>query len=186
MFSISGQRNKLSLLILLPLLSACVEEGPPGGPGGPGGYYPRPQPQQQMCTMDYRPVCGERGGLFETFGNGCQADARGFRIVSSGECRGSGAYPPPGRPDRPDWDRPGRPDRPGWDQGRPDRPDWDRPGRPGRPDRPDMGGNMGGACTRDYRPVCGQNRGSMQTFPNACEAGNAGFSIIASGQCPRG
>jgi hypothetical protein len=156
--------DKLPLLFLLPLLSACVEDGPPSGPGG---YYPppRPQPQQQMCTMDYRPVCGERGGRLETFGNACQAGARGFRIVSPGECRGSGSYPPPGRPDRPDWNRPGRPDR---------------------PDRPDMGGNRGGACTREYRPVCGQNNRDTRTFPNACEARNSGFSIIASGECRRG
>ncbi|AYD01665.1 Kazal-type serine protease inhibitor domain-containing protein [Neorhizobium sp. NCHU2750] len=161
---ISSHFNKLPLLILLPVLSACVEDGPPSGPGG---YRPPPRPQPQMCTMDYRPVCGERGGRFETFGNACQADARGFRIVSSGECRGPGITPPPGRPDRPD--RPGRPDRP----------DWDRPGRPDRPD-------MGGACTREYRPVCARAGRGMQTFPNACEAERAGAGIIASGQCPRG
>jgi hypothetical protein len=170
MFSIKSQRNKLPLLVLLPMLSACVEGGPPSGPGG---YYPppRPEPGPQMCTMEYRPVCGERGGRFETFGNSCQARARGFRVASPGECRGPGGYPPPGRPDRPDWDRPGRPDRP----------DWDRPGRPDRPDRPEQG-----FCTREYRPVCGQNRGRMQTFPNACEARNAGFGVISSGECRRG
>lgn len=168
---------KLPMLLLLPVLSACVEGGPPSGPGG---YYPPPRPDRgpQICTMDYRPVCGERGGRFETFGNSCQAGARGFRVVSSGECRGSG------RPDRPDWDRPGRPDsgrpdRPDWDRpGRPDRPDWDRPGRPDRP-------QQGGICTREFRPVCGQRGGRTQTFPNACEANNAGFGIISSGECRR-
>lgn len=169
---ISRHIIKLPMLLLLPVLSACVEGGPPSGPGG---YYPPPRPDRgpQMCTMDYRPVCGERGGRFETFGNSCQAGARGFRVVNSGECRGSG------RPDRPDWDRPGRPDRPDWDRpGRPDRPDWDRPGNPGRP-------QPGGACTREYRPVCGQRGGRTQTFPNACEANNAGFGIISSGECRR-
>lgn len=168
---LSGHIAKLPLLILLPVLSACVEGGPPSGPGG---YYPPPRPDRgpQMCTMDYRPVCGERGGRFETFGNSCQAGARGFRVVSSGECRGSG------RPDRPDWDRPGRPD---WDRpGRPDRPDWDRPGNPGRPQ---PGGNF---CTREYRPVCGQNGRRIQTFSNACEARNAGANVISSGECRRG
>lgn len=162
MFSIRSQRNKLPLLVLLPMLSACVEGGPPSGPGG---YYPppRPEPGPQMCTMEYRPVCGERGGRFETFGNSCQARARGFRVASPGECRGPGGYPPPGRPDRPD------------------RPDWDRPGRPDRPDRPEQG-----FCTREYRPVCGQNRGRTRTFPNACEARNAGFGVISSGECRRG
>ncbi len=169
----SKHASKLPLLLLVPLLSACVEGGPPSGPGG---YYPPPRPDRgpQMCTMDYRPVCGERGGRLETFGNSCQASARGFRVVSSGECRG------PGRPDRPDRDRPGRPDRPDWDRpGRPDRPDWDRPGNPGRP-------QPGGICTREYRPVCGQNGRRLQTFPNACEARNAGASVISSGECRRG
>lgn len=210
MFSFSGQLKKLSLLLLVPLLSACVEGG--AGPGyGGGGYYPppRPQPQPQMCTMEYRPVCGERGGRFETFSNGCQADARGYRIVSPGECRGPGAYPPPGRPDwnepgrptRPDWDRPSRPDRPDWNQpNRPDRPDWngsgrptrpdpDRPSRPDRPDwnqpgRPDRP-SAGGVCTREYRPVCGERGGRTQSFPNACEARNAGYGVVSSGECRR-
>lgn len=174
MFSISRQRNKLSLVLLLPLLSACVEGGPPSGPGG---YPPsRPEPEPEMCTMDYRPVCGERNGRLETFGNSCQARARGFRILGSGECQGQG------RPGRPDWDRPARPDRPDWDRPDrpewPERPDWDRPGRPGRPagDR---------ACTREYRPVCGQRSGRTQTFPNACEAGNAGYAVIGQAECRR-
>lgn len=206
MFSISGQLKKLSLFLLVPMLSACVEGGPGPGPG-PGGYYPPPRPQQpQMCTMDYRPVCAERGGRFETFSNGCQADARGYRVVSPGECRGPGpgpgSYPPPGRPDRPDWDRPSRPDRPDWDRpGRPDRPDWNGPGRPDRPEpgrpsrpdrpdwnqpgRPDRPGPAGGVCTREYRPVCGQSGGRTQTFPNACEARNAGFGVVGSGECRR-
>ncbi|MFB9948076.1 Kazal-type serine protease inhibitor domain-containing protein [Rhizobium puerariae] len=180
MVSCFGQSKRLAFFLLIPLLSGCVEGGP-----GPGGYYPpqrpwpEPRPQPQMCTMEYRPVCGERGGRTETFGNACQARERGYRVVSSGECRQPG-FPQPGRPDRPDWDHPGRPDRPDWDRpGRPDRPDWDRPDRPGRPERP------GGVCTREYRPVCGQRGSRTQTFPNACEAGNAGFSVVASGECRR-
>ncbi len=169
------QLNKLPLLLLLPVLSACVEGGP--GPGS-GGYYPppRPQPQPQMCTMDYRPVCGERGGRFETFGNSCQAGQRGFRVVGQGECRS---------PERPDRDRPSRPDdgRPS----RPDRPDWDRPSRPdqGRPSRPDRPASEN-FCTREYRPVCGQKGRRQQTFSNACEARNSDFTVVSSGECRRG
>ncbi|KGE01085.1 hypothetical protein JL39_08070 [Rhizobium sp. YS-1r] len=167
MVSFSGQSKRLALFLLIPMLSGCVEGGP-----GPGGYYPpqrppRPEPQPQMCTMEYRPVCGERGGRFETFGNACQARGRGFRIVSSGECRRQpGPLPPPGRPDRPD------------------RPDWNQPGRPDRPDRPGRP-EQSGFCTREYRPVCGQRGSRTQTFPNACEAANAGFSVVASGECRR-
>ncbi|MGK6312427.1 Kazal-type serine protease inhibitor family protein [Neorhizobium sp. DT-125] len=185
--------KRLAFFLLIPLLSGCVEGGPGPGPGG-GGYYPppRPQPQPQMCTMEYRPVCGERGGRRETFGNACQARERGYRIVSTGECgRGPGPFPPPGRPDRPDrpdWGGPGRPDRPDWGgPGRPDRPDWGGPGRPDRPDRPDRPGRpeQSGACTREYRPVCGQRGPQTQTFPNACEAANSGFRVVSPGECRR-
>ncbi len=158
----SGRSKTWALALLLPVLSSCVEDRP-----GPGGYNPPPrpwpEPRPQMCTMEYRPVCGERGGRLETFGNACQARERGFRIVGTGECSR--------RPDRPDWDdRPGRPD---WD--RPSRPDWDRPERP----------DEGGACTREYRPVCGQLGPTRRTFPNACEASNAGFRSVTPGECRR-
>lgn len=174
MFSLSRQLSKLSLLAVLPALSACVEGG---AGGGPGGYYPPPQSQpQQMCTMEYRPVCGERGGRQETFGNACQAGQRGFRVVRPGECRS------PERPGRPDWDRPSRPE-PGRPS-RPERPDWDRPSRPeqGRPQRPDRPDSF---CTREYQPVCGRQGRREQTFPNACEARNSNFDVVASGECRR-
>ncbi|WP_105384122.1 Kazal-type serine protease inhibitor family protein [Neorhizobium alkalisoli] len=158
MIGFSGQSKTWALALLLPVLSSCVEAGP--GPGGGPPPRPWPEPRPQMCTMEYRPVCGERGGRLETFGNACQARERGFRIVGTGECSR--------RPDRPDWDRPGRP-------GRPDRPDWDRPGRP----------DGGRACTREYNPVCGRIGPTLQTFPNACEARNAGARSVTPGECRR-
>ncbi|RVJ32809.1 Kazal-type serine protease inhibitor domain-containing protein, partial [Sinorhizobium medicae] len=63
-------------------LSACtvvVDERPGPGPIGPPG--------PQMCTMEFAPVCGERGNRTRTFPNACQARADGFRIVHRGECR---------------------------------------------------------------------------------------------------
>jgi hypothetical protein len=158
--------RRLALVALIPLLSACTVDVDPGYSRPP----PRPRPPQpQMCTMEYAPVCGERGGRTQTFSNACQARSSGFMIVGRGECRGGPPpfpRPEPDRPGRPDWpDGPGRPDRPE----RPDRPD-----RPGRPD---------GICTREYRPVCGERGRQTQTFPNACEAGNAGFRIISGGEC---
>lgn len=48
------------------------------------------RPPQQACTLEYRPVCGERRGLSRTFGNACSAEAEGFRVVHPGECRGGG------------------------------------------------------------------------------------------------
>ncbi|TCU25390.1 Kazal-type serine protease inhibitor-like protein [Rhizobium azibense] len=148
--------KRLALLALVPLLCACTMDVDPG----PSRPSPRPwPPQQQMCTMEYAPVCGERGGRLQTFGNACQARNSGFMIVGRGECRRA---PPVALPEP---DRPGRPPRP------------DRPNRPDRPERP------GGICTREYAPVCGQRGRQTQTFPNSCEAGNAGFRIISGGEC---
>lgn len=145
------------------ILASCVvvEDGPPRpGPGpGPGGPV--------MCTQQYDPVCGERRGDRQTFGNACMARADGYRVISSGECRRGGS-------DRPDggWDRPGRPGGPGWDRpGRPGGPGSDRPGRPSQ------------ACTREYRPVCAVQGNRQQTFGNSCEAEAAGWRIRRNGQC---
>jgi hypothetical protein len=63
----------------------------------------------------------------------------------------------------------GRPDS-GWG-GRPDRPD-----RPDRPEEPRM-------CTQQYAPVCARRGNSVQSFGNACEAGNAGYQVIGEGRC---
>lgn len=67
--------------------------GPPRGPRpgmGPGpGYGPGPSlPQQsdRMCTQQYEPVCARRDGRERTFGNSCEADKAGFRIVDQGPC----------------------------------------------------------------------------------------------------
>jgi len=58
----------------------------------------------------------------------------------------------------------------GW---RPTPPPQTRPGT-----RPDQR-----ACTREFRPVCGQRGNRMQTFPNACEADRANFRVTSRGQC---
>lgn len=68
-----------------------------GGDGGGGGWG---RPPQQACTMDYRPVCGERRGDRQTFSNACVAEAEGYRVVREGECRGGGGgggWAPPQR-----------------------------------------------------------------------------------------
>ena len=41
---------------------------------------------QRVCTMEYNPVCAQRGRDRKTFGNACSANAEGYRIVSPGEC----------------------------------------------------------------------------------------------------
>ncbi len=50
--------------------------------GGPGGGAEEPR----FCTREYRPVCARRGGAYQTFGNACEADAAGWRVVANGEC----------------------------------------------------------------------------------------------------
>ena len=84
-----------TLLLSGAVVAACtavvVEERPPTRPGAP-----------QMCTMQYDPVCGERRGSRQTFGNACEADRAGYRIVHPGECRRGGwAGPGTAPPDRP-------------------------------------------------------------------------------------
>lgn len=51
-----------------------------GGNVGSGGG-------QRMCTMEYNPVCAQRGRDLKTFGNSCSADAAGYRVVRPGECQ---------------------------------------------------------------------------------------------------
>ncbi|OCJ04950.1 hypothetical protein A6U87_13030 [Rhizobium sp. AC44/96] len=148
--------KKWSLFLLAPMLAACTVDVDPGYSRPP----PRPRPPQtQMCTMEYAPVCGQRGGRTQTFANSCQARSNGFAIVGHGECRRQPPVTPmpPHRP-QPQPPRPGRPE-------------------PTHPERP------AGICTREYRPVCAQRGPQTRTFPNACEARNGGFRIIADGQC---
>ncbi|MFN3765924.1 MAG: Kazal-type serine protease inhibitor family protein [Aliihoeflea sp.] len=157
-FDFSGVKTGLLAVAGAGLLASCVvvEEGPRPLP-------PRPGPEP-ICTQQYDPVCGERGGDRQTFPNSCVARAEGYRIAYGGECRRGGGS---------NWDRPGRPGGPGWD--RPGRPGSDRPGRPG-PDRPQF-------CTREYAPVCAVQGNRQQTFGNACEAEAAGWRIRRGGEC---
>jgi hypothetical protein len=60
----------------------CRGDGPGWGGPGPG----RPD-RPQFCTREYAPVCAvSRGGSRQTFGNACEADAAGYRIIYDGRC----------------------------------------------------------------------------------------------------
>jgi len=59
----------------------CRRGGNDGGWGQGGG---RDEPR--VCTREYRPVCGQRGGSIRTFGNACEADAAGYRVVDNRPC----------------------------------------------------------------------------------------------------
>ncbi|OBZ93795.1 membrane protein [Pararhizobium polonicum] len=168
------------------------------------GQRPRPRPEPstpQMCTMQYDPVCAQRGGDRRTFSNACQARADGYRITGRGECR----------PERPDFGN-GRPQvctreyapvcatqgrrQQTFANGcmaqaegfrvigrgecrRPDRPIDDSGMRP-PPRDPDRRPQ---ACTREFAPVCARQGRQQQTFPNACTAQAQGFRVIDNNAC---
>lgn len=169
-------------------LASCVvveEERPRPGPP--------PIDRPQACTFEYAPVCGERRGDRQTFGNPCLARADGYNIVSQGECRrGGGGQPGPQACTREY--APVCGERGGQRQtfgnecvarsegfrvahpGECRRESGNRPGRPG-PDRESR------ACTREYAPVCGRRGGQERTFGNSCEAEQASFRVVANRPC---
>lgn len=51
------------------------------------GPPPPPREPDRACTMIYDPVCGERRGIRQTYGNACEARQDRARIVHPGECR---------------------------------------------------------------------------------------------------
>ena len=51
-------------------------------PGWGGSRPDRPQ----FCTREYAPVCASHRGSRRTFGNACEAEAAGFRIIRRGRC----------------------------------------------------------------------------------------------------
>ena len=45
-----------------------------------------PGPEPRFCTREYRPVCAVDRGRFRTFGNSCEAEVAGWRIIDDGPC----------------------------------------------------------------------------------------------------
>ncbi|WP_343036169.1 Kazal-type serine protease inhibitor domain-containing protein [Chelativorans alearense] len=178
----------LPILALAGMVAGCVmEEGP------------RPAPPQAdrpaACTFEYAPVCGERRGRRETYGNACMARAEGAQIVHGGECRSEGAGPlPPSGPTQA-CTREYQPvcavkrgeERQSFPNACVAEAERARiihegecrgAGLPRPPQPPPTQ-----ACTREYSPVCAIGRGERRTFGNACEAEVAWYRIIHEGEC---
>ena len=47
---------------------------------------PTQPPLKFACTREYKPVCGEKDGKVQTFGNRCMAEAQDFTVKSEGPC----------------------------------------------------------------------------------------------------
>ncbi len=173
-------RPGAAVLLAFGFLSACtvvVDEPRPG----PGPIRP------PMCTMEYAPVCGERGNRTRTFSNSCQARADGFNVVHRGECRPD--YRPPEREPQactreyaPVCGQRGRQQQT-FSNACMARADGFRVVAPGECRRDDDRPPQGQFCSREYAPVCGQRGSRIQTFPNSCEAGGAGFRVVHPGEC---
>jgi hypothetical protein len=60
--------------LVLLAFGACTPQSPPSSSPPPGAVCTGQRPQ--MCTRDYRPVCGtDVRGASRTFGNPCEACA---------------------------------------------------------------------------------------------------------------
>ncbi|MDK1489630.1 Kazal-type serine protease inhibitor domain-containing protein [Sinorhizobium sp. 7-81] len=166
------------ILMGIGFLSACtvvVDEPRPG---------PRPIRPGPICTMEFDPVCGERGNRLRTFPNACQARADGFRVIHRGQCRPASRPPVQQACTRefaPVCGQRG-PRRQTFPNACTARAEGFRIIASGEC----RGGGLATApqaCTMEFAPVCGVRGGRMRTFPNACEAGVGGFSIIHRGEC---
>ena len=87
----SAHLKAAALGVALTTLSACAGHQPDPEQDIPQGLSPCHDPRPEMCTMDYKPVCGQlENGQFRTYANACSACADA-KVVGSrkGECKES-------------------------------------------------------------------------------------------------
>lgn len=174
LFSLMGVWAGLALAAIVLAACVVVEENPRPWPPSSGG-------EPSMCTREYDPVCGQRGGDRQTFSNACLARADGYRIVAQGECRRERPQQACTMDYRPVCAERGR-NRQTFSNACMARADGFnvihegecRRGGDNRPDR---------ACTREYVPVCARRGRDTRTFGNACMAEAEDYRIIRNGPC---
>lgn len=174
---LSFARITAGLAGILTILAACtvVVDEPGPLPPSPGG----------ICTREYAPVCGQRGGDRQTFGNSCVARSEGYRVIYGGACRRDEPRPEVcTREYRPVCgERRGQ--RQTFGNACVARAEGFRVIREGQC-RGDAIGNDDfppQACTREYAPVCARRGRDVRTFPNACEARVADYQVVDRGPC---
>lgn len=184
----AGIASRVAPLLLagIPLISCTVVAEEPFPPGsGPG---PRPG----ICASEYDPVCAERRGDRQSFGNACLAQQAGFRIVRRGECRSEGGGRPPQfctNEYAPVCARRGSGMRSFGNECQAEASRY-RILYSGECRGSNWGGGGGGPpsgaerfCTQQYDPVCARRGRDVRTFGNQCEADAAGFRVISGGEC---
>jgi len=188
-------------LLLGTLLAACVMEDEGPGPGGPSRPFPPDRPQ--FCSRQYDPVCATRGNNRQTFPNGCQAEAAGFRILRDGQCRDDGWGGSGGqggfcsRQYDPVCARRGSGERTFSNSCEADNAGFraiyngecrgsgpgPAPGPIAAPQPAPVDPGPRAPNCRSNEPVCAKRGGLVRTFPNYCEAAMARFQTTHTGPC---